>query len=376
MNFNKYKSQILLTLITLCCSLFFYLVFYKNLPQKLAFPETNLETIYANYDGPNYMIIAKCGYNKDCIRYNFSLPLPLEYYPAHLPGYPLIIKLFSFISSSTPKALLLSCVFGSVLLTLSSYYFFKLFFKEKVAFYTALLMIFFPPRLFVLRLVGAPETWFLSFILLSILFFKKKKYFPSALLAVLVQLLKSPGILLFAAYGLVALFEFIKTKKINLNYLYYLLVPLSALGIFYLYYLQIGDFWAYFNSGDNIHLTPFPYQVFVSTRSWINTIWLEDVIYIFALSFFALKKLWKKYSHDIIFIFPLLFTLATVMVAHRDVSRYLAPVYPFVFLAFAKKITKPKNRLLFYLLIPAVILYTINFVIGNTAPISNWGAYL
>ena len=82
-----------------------------------------------------------------------------------------------------------------------------------MAFYAALLMIFFPPRLFVLRLVGAPETWFLSFILLSILFFKKKKYFTSALLAVLVQLLKARVFLLFAAYGLVALFEFIKTKK-------------------------------------------------------------------------------------------------------------------------------------------------------------------
>ena len=131
MNFNKYKSQILLTLITLCCSLFFYLAFYKNLPQKLAFPETNLETIYANYDGPNYMIIAKCGYNKDCIRYNFSLPLPLEYYPAHLPGYPLIIKLFSFISSSIPKALILSSVFGSVLLTPSSTYFLNYFSRKR-----------------------------------------------------------------------------------------------------------------------------------------------------------------------------------------------------------------------------------------------------
>ncbi len=375
MNFSKYKSQILLVLWTLLSSLVIYLAFYKNLPQKLGFPTTSLETVFANYDGPNYMIIAKCGYNKDCIRFNFSLPLPLEYYPAHLPGYPLIIKLFSLLTT-TPKALLLSCIFGSVLLTLSSYYFFNIFFKEKFSFYLAFLMIFFPPRLFVLRLVGAPETWFLSFILLSILFFKKKRYFISALFAVLVQLLKSPGILLFAAYVLLALIDFVKTKKVNLKYLYYLLVPLSVLGIFYVYYLQIGDFWAYFNSGDNIHLTPFPYQVFVSTRSWINTIWLEDVIYIFALSFFTLKKLWKKYSPDIVFIFPLLFTLATIMVAHRDVSRYLAPVYPFVFLAFGKKIIKPKNRFLFYLLIPAVILYAVNFIIGNTAPIGNWGAYL
>lgn len=375
MNFTKYKPQILLTLITLFASLFIWLAFYKNLPSKLGFPQTSLETVYANYDGPNYMVIAKCGYQSDCIRHQFSLPLPLEYYPAHLPGFPALIRLFSFILP-TPKAMLLVALLGSILLSLSSFYFFKLFFKDKKAFYLALLMIFFPARLFALRLVGAPETYFLSTILFSLIFFKKNKFLLSALFAALAQLLKSPGIILFAAYVLAALFSFIKSKKINLNYLYYLLVPLTVFGIFYFYYLQTGDFWAYFHSGDNFHLSLFPYPVFVSNRSWIQTIWLEDVIYIFALTFFALKKLWKKYSSQIIFLFPLLFTLATLLVAHRDISRYIAPLYPFIFLAFGKKIVKKKNRFIFWLLLPAVILYAVNFIIGNTAPVSDWGAYL
>lgn len=365
----------LLILVTFLSSALIWLAFYKNIPQKLGFPQTSLETVFANYDGPNYMVIAKCGYDKDCIAQNFSLPLPLEYYPAHLPGFPLLIKYFN-LYVSTPKAMLLATLFGSLLFTLSSYYFYKLFFKEKTAFCLALLSIFFPARLFVLRLVGAPETWFLSFILLSLIFFKRKNFWLSAIFAVLAQLLKSPGILLFGAYFAVALFDYLKTKKLNTNYLIYLLVPLSALGIFYYYYLQTGDFLAYFHSGDNFHLTPFPYQVFVSTRSWINTIWLEDVIYIFALAFLALRKLWKKFKLDIVFIFPLIFTLATVLVAHRDISRYIAPVYPFVFLAFGKKIAKPKIRLIFFLLIPAVILYAINFIIGNTAPITTWAPYL
>jgi len=375
MNFNKYRSQLLLLLFTFLSSALIWLAFYKNIPQRLGFPETSLETVYANYDGPNYMIIAKCAYNKDCIAKNFSLPLPLEYHPAHLPGFPLLINFFS-IYTNTPKAMLLATLFGSLLFTLSSYYFYKLFFKEKIAFWLAFFTIFFPGRIFVLRLVGAPETWFLSTILLSIIFFKKKNFWLSAIFAALSQLLKSPGILLFAAYFLIAALDFWKNKKLNLNYLFYLLVPLTALGIFYSYYLQTGDFMAYFNSGDNFHLTPFPYQVFVSTRSWINTIWLEDVIYIFAIVFFALKKLFKKFKTDIVFVFPLIFTLATVLVAHRDISRYLSPVYPFVFLAFGKKITKSKNRIIFYLLIPAVILYAVNFIIGNTAPISTWAPYL
>lgn len=375
MKLKLHSNLIFLLIITFLSSALIWLAFYKNLPQKLGFPQTSLETVFANYDGPNYMVIAKCGYNKDCIAQNFSLPLPLEYYPAHLPGFPLLIKYFN-LYVNTPKAMLLATLFGSLLFTLSSYYLYKLFFKEKTAFWLALLSIFFPARLFVLRLVGAPETWFLSFILLSLIFFKKKNFWLSAIFAVFAQLLKSPGILLFAAYFIVAFLDYLKTKKINTSYLIYLLVPLSALGIFYYYYLATGDFLAYFHSGDNFHLTPFPYQVFVSTRSWINTIWLEDVIYIFALVFLALKKLLKKFKLNIVFIFPLIFTLATVLVAHRDISRYIAPVYPFVFLAFGKKIAKPKIRLIFFLLIPAVILYAINFIIGNTAPITTWAPYL
>jgi len=365
----------LLLLITFLSTAIIWFGFYKNIPQKLGFPVTTLETVFANYDGPNYMVVAKCLYQKDCIAKSFSLPLPLEYYPAHLPGFPLLIKYFS-LYTNTPKAMLLATLFGSLLFTLVSFYFYKLFFKEKLAFWLTFLTIFFPARLFVLRLVGAPETWFLSFILLSIIFFKKNNFWASAIFAVLSQTFKSPGILLFAAYFVVAILDYLKTKKLNTNYLIYLLVPLSALGIFYYYFLQTGDFFAYFHSGDNFHLTPFPYQVFVSTRSWINTIWLEDVIYIFALCFFAVAKLWKKFKLDILFIFPLIFTLASVMVAHRDISRYMIPVYPFIFLAFGKKIASPKIRLIFFLLIPAVILYAVNFVIGNTAPITTWAPYL
>lgn len=375
MKLKSHSNIILLFILTFLSSALIWFGFYKNIPQLLGFPATTLETVFANYDGPNYMVIAKCGYNKECIAKNFSLPLPLEYYPAHLPGFPLLIKYFT-LYTNTPKAMLLATLFGSLLFTLTSYYFYKLFFKEKTAFWLACLSIFFPARLFVLRLVGAPETWFLSFILLSIIFYKKKNFWLSALFAALSQLLKSPGILLFAAYFIIAFFDYLKTKKLNLNYLIYLIVPFTALIIFYAYYLQTGDFLAYFHSGDNFHLTSFPYQVFVSTRSWINTIWLEDIIYIFALVFFALKNLWKKYKKNIVFIFPFIFTLASVLVAHRDISRYLAPVYPFVFLAFGKKIAKPKVRLIFFLLIPAVILYAINFIIGNTAPITTWAPYL
>jgi hypothetical protein len=378
MNFTKYSKYFVLIFVTILVSVTFWYSFYLNLPEKLGFPKTTLETVFANYDGPNYMIISKCGYYKNCIATRFSLPLPLEYYPAHLPGYPLLIKYFS-LYTTTPKAMLLSTLFGSVLLTLVSFEFFKLFLSTKKSFLFALIMIFFPARLLVLRLVGAPETWFIALTLLSLILFNRKNYLLSAVAATSSLLLKSPGILLFVAYILLAILEYQRSKNLSgilKKYYPYLLVPLTALLVFYTYYLQTGDFWAYFHSGDNIHLNPWPYLVFISNHTWINTIWLEDVIYILIISFLGLQRLYRKFKLNIYFIYPLIFTLAAVFVAHRDISRYIAPVYPFMFIAFSKLIYKKGTRLIILLLLPAIILFAINFTIGNVAPISDWTPYL
>lgn len=378
MHFIKFNRHFKLTALTIIFSVIFWFIFYFNLPGKIGFNNVSLETVFFNYDGPNYMVIAKCGYNKNCIGPNFSLPQPVEYYPAHLPGYPILINFFSnFIS--TPKAMLLITLFGSIFLTLILYEFLKLFIKEKKAFWLSILFIFFPARLFVLRQIGAPETWFLASIIASIFYFKKGKYLVAAIFAALAQSLKTPAIILFASYGIMAIYELIKNKNFGVvfkKYFWFILTPITIFAIFNLYRLQTGDFWAYFHSGDNFHLNQLPYLVFISTKSWINTIWLEDIIYIYLIAIYGVYRLFKKYKFDIVTVFPALFTFATLLVAHRDISRYIAPVYPFLLLAFARFLNKKSLKIIFLILFPAILLYAINFVAGNIAPIADWGAFL
>ncbi len=377
----KTKSPIYhlyLILLTFLSSFLFLLIFYYNIPGKIGFSNVTLETIYANYDGPNYMVISKCGYNKDCIGPNFSLPQPLEYYPAHFPGYPILIKIFNNFTTG-PKAMIFSTLMGSVFLSLILFEILKLYLKPSKSFWLTIVFLFFPARFFVLRSIGAPETWFLATTLASIFFFKKEKYWQSAIFAALAQLLKSPGILLLASYGIIAIYELIKNKNpvaTVKKYFSYILVPLTILFIFYIYYLQTGNFWAYFQSGDNFHLNFLPYLVFISSKSWINTIWLEDIIYIFLFSIYGIYRLIKKYKFDIIAIYPLIFGLVTLFVAHRDISRYISPIYPFLLLAFQKNMNRRSVKIILILLIPAIILYGINFVSGNVAPISDWTNYL
>ena len=214
----------------------------------------------------------------------------------------------------------------------------------------------------------------------SLRFFIRKKYLSSAIFAVLAQTLKSPGILLFVAYFVSALYQYY-FKHQSLSSLFkkyppYLLIPLSVFPIFYIYKLQTGDFWAYFHSGDNFHLNLLPYTVFISTKSWINTLWLEDIIYLYVFALSAVYLLFKKHRPSPIIFYPAIFTLATLLIAHRDISRYLAPVYPFMLLAFHQVLCKKPAKIIFVAILPAIILFAVNFVIHNTAPIADWGAYL
>jgi len=339
-----------------------------------------MERVFANYDGPNYIVIAKCWYNKTCTGSTFSLPLPLEYYPAHLPGYPALITLFDQVLPGW-WAMLLVNLLATGAAALAFYLLLKQL-KLKAPFWLAAIFLFLPARMLILRTVGAPETLFISAIILSILFFREKRYLPSGIFLALAQVIKTPAILLFLAYlATIFLKRAFKNKKVIiapkklLSYWPLLLGPLTLLPVFYFYQIQTGDFMAYFHSGDNFHLVFPPFQTFISSRSWLGDFWLEEIIYVYLIGGLAVAYLIKKYKTDIIAVFPTVFYLATLMVAHRDISRYSSPMYPFWIIAFSGLLVKKEFRIIFLILLPAVYLYAINFINYNLAPIADWAPY-
>jgi len=58
-------------------------------------------------------------------------------------------------------------------------------------------------------------------------------------------------------------------------------------------------------------------------------------------------------------------------VAHRDISRYVLPVAPFVLIAFEKVLTSREFKIIFPVILLAIYLYAQNFLLQNTAPIPN-----
>lgn len=346
-----------------------------------------MNTIYRNFDGLEYVIIAKTYYFPEVLK---EIPQSLrhEYYAAHFPGFSLAMLIFApFIGFL--KSMLLVSVFFTAASAVAFYFLVRDFNLTKNPLLLSVVFLILPARWLIVHSVGSSEPMFIFFVLTSIYFFMKyeivkswKFIYLAGLMGMFAQLTRPPGILLIGAYGLYLLYKLIKHKgnyffnfgKTVLDYHPLILIPIMLLGIFYWFQISFNDFFAYFHSGDNIHLTFPPFQVFDKNQAWVGEIWLEDVIYIFILGYLGVVYLFKQKLLPIAF-FALIYLLATSFVAHRDISRYALPVYPFLLIAFEKVLTSKEFRIVLLIVGLAVYLYAQNFLLYNVGQYPNIEAF-
>lgn len=338
----------------------------------LSIPNSDFLYIYRNYDGLLYVIAAKTLYITELIeKVPLAVVLPAKYYAAHLPMYPLLIRLFAPVFNYA-KAMIYINVGSTMLLAVFFYYFLKRFnlSKNPLVLTTVLLML---PRFLVIRSIGAPESLFILFIFMSLFFFEKDKYLLAGIFGGLATMTKTPGVLLFVAYILVIIERFIKNKQFFWKYFCLILIPLGLLLVFIFYNLQYNDFLAYFHSGDNIHLVA-PFSVFNWQSEWVGMAWLEDIIFYFFVYLLTVIYL-KDGKYRSFFYFSLVFFIATIFVQHRDIGRYSLPLWPLACIALEKFFTSKKFLLALILLLPAIYLYAWNFSLRNVMPVTEWGVF-
>jgi hypothetical protein len=345
--------------------------------------EPSFLTIYKHYDGPLYIVPAKTFYNPKAIdNLHLEMTMPNKYFAAHLPLYPLLIRAVRELIQLTSlrvnglgylRSMVAVNLLATIGLTLFLYYLLKKFRLTKSPLLLTSVFLFLP-RFLVIRSVGAPESLFMLLIILSLFFFEKEKFWLAGLFGGLSVMTKTPGILLFGGYGLVFIERFIKEKKINWQWLWTLLIPLGLLAVFGIYGIQYKDFFAYFHSGDNIHLI-FPFSVFNFQKPWVGTAWLEDVLFYFFLYGLAVINL-KNSKYRSFFYFGLVFYIATLFVQHRDISRYSLPLWPLALIAFEKFFTSKKFLIIFVIMLFAIYLYSWNFLNYNVMPIADWRPFL
>ena len=372
-------SFFLILVFSLLPTILIWLPFFLKLNSfwGIPIPQDGMAVIVSNYDGPLYLVVAKTLYNKALIGGSFQFPLPTEYYAAHFPLFPLLIKFFG-IFINYPYAMLTVTLASSIL---AIYFFKKLisrYVDEKNANFLTFVFSIFPARWLIVRSVGSADPLFVAGILASVYFFKNKKFWTSAIWGMVAALTKSPGILLFAAYVIFYIIEFVKNKKadFNLKKAYpLLLIPLGLILVFVFYGFTIGDFFAYFNSGDNIHLSLLPFRVFNYSAPWVGTFWLEEIIFIYAVGAIGVYKLIQKKELELAS-FTGLFYLTILFVAHRDILRYFLPAVPFLFVAFSDFLIKKEVKIALGIIMIPIYLYSLAFISQNVMPISNWAPFL
>lgn len=338
-------------------------------------------TIYRNFDGINYIVIAKSLYNEQLIA---SLPqeLPHAYYAAHFPLYSLLILVFSPLFGFL-KSMLLVSVISTAAAAIAFYYLVRDFKFSSQPLWLSLVFLVLPARWLIVHSVGSAEPTFIFLTIMALYFFlrfeDRRNYLDitlAGMFGLLAQWTRPPGILLFIAFGIYFIYKGYskniarwigRTVQISIEHFPLILIPAGLVAVFYLYQVTYGDFFAYFHSGDNIHLAFPPFQVFNINQYWVGDIWLEDIVYIYTLGLLAGVMLLNS-ERRVLGIYVLTYVGASLFVAHRDISRYILPVFPFALIAFEKVLTSKEFKIVFLILLLGIYLYAQNFIIQNAAP--------
>lgn len=378
------KDLTLISIFVIVITLIIWLPHLLALPNfwGLSFKE-GFATIYRNFDGLEYVIIAKTFYNPQLIS-SLHQSLPANYFASHFPGYSILIYPFAPFLGYL-KSMLFISLLSTVLAGWVFYLLVRDFKLSSHPLFLSLIFLILPARWLIVHSVGSSEPTFMLFILLVVYFFMKYEQSGKMLNLIFAssagffaQLTRPPGILLFIALSAYLLWKIVSRRssfsQSIKTFFPLLMIPLALLLVFSWYSIVYQDFFAYFHSGDNIHLTFPPLQVFNKNQLWVGDIWLEDIIYILILSSLGAVMLWKKQFYLIAF-FVLIYLTASVFVAHRDVSRYVLPIFPFVLIGFEKVLTSKEFKIIIPIILFAIYLYAQNFILANTAPIPNLEIY-
>lgn len=383
---RKIKDLLIIILISIIPTLLIWIPFFFRVKTFWSIPlsQQGMGVIVSNYDGPLYLVIAKSFYNSDIIK-SFPLDLPVEYYAAHFPLFPLLIRAFSFIFGY-PYSMLFVTIISSIAVL---YFFDKIaqtIMDKKDAMWLTIVFAILPARWLIVKSVGSAEPLFMATTLTSIYFFNKRKYFWAGIFGAFAQLTKSPGILLFVAYFLYMIVPNLKeiaTSKFSTwlskidfkKMLPIFFIPLSLIILFTFYSFVFKDFFAYFNSGDNIHIFFPPFTIFNYSAPWVGTFWLEEITFVYILGALALANLVKN-QKGIVSWFYGVFFISILFVSHRDILRYSLPIIPFAIIAFKETLLKREFKYIFIFLLIPTYLFSLAYISQNIMPIGNWAPFL
>lgn len=367
------RDYILIALFVLISSALVWLPFF---PQTSFFgmhiKGTDTGTIYRNYDGLLYAVAAKTWYQPHAIEaLRLENGLAPAYYAAHLPLFPVGIRLLSVLGYV--KSMMAVTLIATVLLGWVFYYVLRKNNLTKHPLILTMVMLMLP-RFLVVRSVGSPESLFMLLIVASLFSYERRWYALSGIAGGLATMTKLPGILLFPGLVLAEVVRVRRSRQLQLGSLWLLCIPAGLLVVCLIYAQQYHDFFAYWHTGYVVPM-PYPFAAFTPSAKWVGTHWLEEILlylYLYAMTVIS------AYRHQLrsLFYFSLSFFIGLIFVQHRDISRYALPLWPITCIMFERVLTSRKAIIAMVVIVPAVYLYAWGFLQGNAMPVGNWAPYL
>ena len=333
----------------------------------ILFHPMKLQLLYQSWDGPLYVVVARSFYDPKLTELVNTVGLPNNYFANCFPLYPLFIKLFSF--TGYWRASILVTQLFTLAFVIAIYNFIKKVYPKEKLNWIALPLIFFPARWFSITHIGSSEPLFLLLVTISLISLSKKAYFQSAVFLALAQITRHAAIWFFMGIAGYLLFAWL-SKKLTFKKAFrigapYLLVPLALICVNLFFYSRYQDTSIWFaNVQKASYFQLIPYHIF-SLNSGV--IWRESLVFDYLLYLGGVLILFKEKKY--IFAFLLLFNvLPLIFLVQEDLSRIALSGLPLLYLAYHKIIANKTFQLALLLLVPAIYLYSFQFLNYNISP--------
>lgn len=372
---KEHRSLLILVLISLIPVIVIYLPFTMHLKSFWEIPlkSSGMQQIFANWDGPNYVLNAITLYDPVEIAKRAFLARPNEYYAAHFPLYSIGIWLFAPLFGYLWSAIVVQLLSG-LFLNIVFYYWIKSHTRHPL--WLTFAFTVFPPRYLILRVVIAPELLLVLCVIGILYFWEKDKPLLSGVIALIAVLIKFQA-LIFVPVFLLALGEkWYRERKLKINYLLSPVLPILGYGAVALFYQQKFDNWnSYFLAQKLVGMgMSIPFGMFNYAEKWVSANLMEAAALYFIAMMILLVKLSKGFPR-IYFWFTFCYIGMLSVIPQVDIMRLAMPLAPVFFFAFHEALSGKHFKYGLILSLPIIYLHAINFIMTNQAPIADWGLF-
>lgn len=337
--------------------------YFRIGPEKSEIRLKGFELVQRTYDGPLYAIAAKSLYRADVI--SGLKTFDAKYFAIHPPGYPMLIRIVAPVFGYLNGMLFVNFI-GTIALAASIYYLIDNTLKIKEPLYLTTLILL-TPRMLVSSAIGSSEIIFLFCINLSLILIYKQRYLMAGLFAMYASFTRVPGVILG-----ISLFSYLFIRRNDFKANMRIIIPASfsilGFGLMCLFYQrQYGDFFAYFNSGAVVPTGIIYSQFFINARL-VGDRYLEDILFYFGIAWITLLGRSKELP-PLVSIFSWITFAFVITISHREMSRYILPLIPFLIAMQSEFLRKSYVKIGLVLLLPAIYLYSVNFIANYSYPL-------